>query len=142
MSVQNKVFRFLPAILFLSLLGGCLKDMHLVEFKTGDSAKGFWDTNKGEIRVYLEDGNILRGPYSTVSNARFSIGTPVHIYRGHVGVGVYPRVGFSGRGNIYALLEDDDSHLVMEIVADVNKWSGSGHGEARTNDGRVYKVIF
>ena len=124
------------------LLGGCLKDMRMVEFKTGETAEGFWDSGKGELRVYLEDGRILAGPYAKMSNARFSIAIPVHVYRGHVGIGTIPRVGFSRHGNVYALLDDENSSLLMEVVADINAWSGSGHGEARTNDGRVFKCVF
>ena len=56
--------------------------------------------------------------------------------------GVFPSISIDGQGNVYSLLEDPNSHLVMEIVADYNWLWGGGHGEARTNDGRVYKTVF
>ena len=56
--------------------------MQLVEFKSGEVAEAFIDANKGEIRVYLPDGKILKGPYSTTTNPRFSIGTGIGGYGG------------------------------------------------------------
>ncbi len=131
---------FLPALLLLS---GCMRDMQLVEFKSGARAEGFWDTGKREIRIYLEDGEILTGKFTKMSHARFRITTGVGLGgRGGTRVGVFPSVSIDGQGNVYSLLEDPKSHLVMEVVADYNWLWGGGHGEARTNDGRVYKAVF
>jgi len=49
-----------------------------------------------------------------------------------------------GQGKAYALLysKDPSSKLVMEIVAIYNVLGGGGFGDAKTNDGRKYKVIF
>ena len=122
-------------------LSGCMKNLQLLNFKTGDSAEGFWDSGKGELRVYLEDGDVLRGKYVKMTNARFSIGASIGSY-GRGGFGsIRPRIGWKGVGNVYALLQSDKSSVAMEVVVNYNKISGRGHGEARTNDGRVYKVV-
>ncbi len=134
--------RYLFLIIPFFLLAGCNKDMQLVEFKSGAKAEGFWDSGKREIRVYLEDGEILSGKFTKMSHARFRVTTGVSFGGRHTRAGVYPSVSIDGQGNIYALLEDQKSHLVMEVVADYNWLWGHGHGEARTNDGRIYKVIF
>ena len=48
-------------IIIISLyLFGCSTTMQLVEFKSGEVAEAFIDANKGEIRVYLPDGEILK----------------------------------------------------------------------------------
>jgi hypothetical protein len=123
-------------------LSGCMKDLQLLNFKTGDSAEGFWDSGQGELRVYLEDGDILRGKFVKMSNARFSIGASIGTFGRRGGFGsIRPSIGWKGVGNVYALLESDKSSVAMEVVVDYNKMSGRGHGEARTNDGRVYKVV-
>lgn len=135
----NQLTLFAISALFLS---GCLKEMQFVEFKSGDSAQGVWDSGKGEVRVYLEDGEVLTGKYTKISNARFTIGAGIGRYGRRTGYGVYPSVGVRGTGNFYSLLHSAKTGLVLEIVADYNILSRSGHGEARSNDGRVYKVVF
>ncbi len=42
----------------------------------------------------------------------------------------------------YALLESPDGTFRMEIIITYNRDPGSGAGEARTSDGRVYEVRF
>ncbi len=128
-------------IVIVSLcLFGCSTTMQLVEFKSGEVAEAFIDANKGEIRVYLPDGEILKGPYSTITNPRFSIGAGVG---GYGGTRVYPSVSLDPGSKLYALLSSQDasSTLVMEIIADQSKFTGKGRGEARTNDGRVFKIV-
>ena len=128
-------------ILISFCLCGCSTTMQLMEFKSGEIAEAFIDANKGEIRVYMPDGEILKGPYSTMTNPRFSIGAGLG---GHWGGGVYPSVSLDPGSKLYALLSSQDaaSSLVMEIIADQSKFSGKGRGEARTNDGRVFKIVF
>ncbi len=116
--------------------------MELVDFRSGASAEGFWDQGKGELRLYLEDGEVLSGKYVKMNNARFTIGAGLGGSRHFSGVRVYPSVGINGKGNFYALLHSEKSSLVVEVVADYNLWSRKGYGEARSNDGRVYKVVF
>ena len=137
-----KRFALLAVALPLLFLSGCVKDMDMVEFKTGDKAEGFWDPGKHELRVYLEDGDVLTGKYVKMNSPRFSIGANVGGFGSRGIWGVHPRVGFKGVGNIYALLESSKSSTAMEVIVDYKMISGSGHGEARTNDGRVYKVVF
>lgn len=129
-------------ILLISLcLYGCSTTMRLMEFKSGEVAEAFVDSNKGEIRVYMPDGEILIGPYNTLTNPRFRIGAGLG---GHGGGRVYPTVRFDTGSKLYALLSSEkaSSSLVMEIIADQSTLSRKGRGEARTNDGRVFKIVF
>ena len=136
---MKRLLFLLPA---LFLLSACSKNLQLVEFKSGAKAEGFWDSGKRELRIYLEDGEILTGKFIKMSHARFRVTTGVGFGGRHTRAGVYPSIGIDGQGNIYALLENPESHLVMEVVADYNWLGGGGHGEARTNDGRIYKIVF
>ena len=49
-----------------------------------------------------------------------------------------------GQGKAYALLysTNPNSKLTLEIIAIYNVLGGGGFGDARTNDGRKYKIIF
>ncbi len=115
--------------------------MEMVEFKSGEKAEAFVDANKREIRVYLPDGEILKGPYSIATNPRFSVGAGIGGSRGSV---IYPSISLDPGSKIYALLSSEKpaSTLVMEVIADHSKVTGTGRGEARTNDGRVFKIVF
>ena len=49
-----------------------------------------------------------------------------------------------GQGKAYAILysTNPNSKLTLEIIAIYNVLSGGGYGDAKTNDGRTYKIIF
>ncbi len=128
--------------LALPFLWGCVTSMRFVEFSSGDTLSGAFDKGKGEIRVIMPDGETLSGIYRITTRARFTIGATVGKYGKHTGVGVSPRVSIPSKKQVYALIGSPTSSLLMEVILDYNRWSGRGHGEAITNDGREYKVIF
>ena len=125
--------------LALPFLWGCATPMRFVEFTTADTLSGTFDRGKGEIRVVMPDGEVLSGSYRITSGARFTIGTRLG---GHYGIGVTPRISIPSKKKIYALIGKPRSNLLMEVILEYNRWSRKGYGEAITNDGREYKVIF
>ena len=42
----------------------------------------------------------------------------------------------------YAILSSQKSSLMMELLVSYSEWNGHGFGEAKTNDGKIYKVQF
>ena len=136
------MIRNLLICLALPFLWGCATPMSFVEFSSGDRLSGDFDRGKGEIRVIMPDGETLSGIYRITSKARFSIGASLGKYGKHTGIGVSPRVSIPSRKQVYALIGSPTSNLLMEVILDYNRWTGGGHGEAITNDGREFKVIF
>ena len=51
-------------------------------------------------------------------------------------------VSSGGVAYAYALLHSNTGKLMMEIIVQYSQWNGHGFGEARTNDGRRFKVQF
>ena len=140
---SGKRFRAFLLILPLLLVGcGTTRQLQLTEFSTGETMEAFLDPATNQIRAYMPDGKVITGKYTTLSNARFTFGGGIGNSGGRIGIGVLPSVGLESKANIYAMLTSSDSSLAMEVIADFNKWTGRGKGEARTNDGREYSVIF
>lgn len=126
------------------VLAGCSTGatLELVDFKTGERVDAFIDPLKKEVRAYMPNGDVLTGPYSANSTATFTFGGGARVGTGGLGAGVGPGISSAGDERIYAYLGMPGSPLLMEIIAKRNTLTGGGFGEARTNDGRTYKVIF
>ena len=145
---MNPKIKYLPSLASatfataLLLSGGCSQTLKLVEFKSGDSFSGTFDQSNHEVRIVLSDGEVLSGKYRATSNARFSLGTSLGRVGSHGIWGISPHVGFRTKKHAYALLDSASSNLLMEVIVDYNALWGGGYGEARTNDGREFKVLF
>jgi hypothetical protein len=137
------------ALLFL--LAGCtLKhDIALVGFNTDGILQGIFDENDQVVTVTMEDGEILKGKYSSFDDdGAVTFGNTIGYssggrYRnsgsfGGIGMGI----NFSSESRKYALLTSETSPLKMEIVIMLRSWTKNGMGEAKTNDGRIYKIQF
>jgi hypothetical protein len=144
-------------LLFVSLLDGCLtRHATLVDFETGEVLQGkFTDSvaTGGTVEIIMPDGEIITGRYSGVrekdevtfssATANASGSTNGNSFYGSAStIGSQRTIG--GQGKAYALLTSTkpDSKLVIEIIAIYNVLDGHGYGEARTNDGRQYKLQF
>lgn len=140
----------------LALAGCVTRTATLVEFSTGQVLKGKFSDSAatgGTAEITMPDGEVLSGRYSAVrdvdqlsfTSATMS-GTATSGSRSGFmsgsGFGATHTVG--GKGNAYALLTSTKpgSSLVMEFIVTYGVLDGHGFGEARTNDGRVYKVQF
>lgn len=121
-------------------LAGCAHTLTLVDFQKGETVLGKY-TDGGGVTVTMPSGEVLSGKYSVVDNARFTFATATAVAGGQVAAGSATGITTGGSGQAYALLRSPTSRLMMEIIATYGS-SGHGFGEARTNDGRVFRVQF
>ena len=131
----SRVLLFFLPLFFI----GCIHQIQLTNFETGEILPGQYNEIEKTVTVTMPNGEVLKGKYSSVSNASFSYGsvtswTPVYSH------GTVWGYSASSRGQAYALLRSNISRLMMEIIV---VFSGNhGFGEARTNDGRRFRVQF
>lgn len=129
---------------------GCSHKITLTDFEKGEVVEGYYTDYVKTVEVKMPNGEILKGKYSNVTNSSFSFGnsftTGTAIAGTTTAFGSASTFGNSysvgGAGKAYALLKSENSKLMMELLVDYNVWDGSGFGEARTNDGRRFKVQF
>ena len=143
--------------LMLIVLTACTRTATLVNFETGEVLKAtFTDgpgTN-GNVEIVMPDGEVLQGQYTGMrGNESISFTNATASAYGYdssgssataLGTGAAQSYSVGGQGKAYGLLTSTKpgSKLVMEIIAVYGVLSGHGHGEARTNDGRKYKLQF
>lgn len=137
------MIRILISILGLLFLSGCVHKMQIVNFETGTVLDAKYNEANRMVTVIMPDGEVLTGQYSAVSNASFSIGNTFGSYSGVSStISTSYAVTSGGASNAYALLRSNVSKLMMEVIVQYSEWNGHGFGEARTNDGRRFKVQF
>jgi hypothetical protein len=149
-------------LISLYVLTGCVMQATLVDISSGVTLKAKFTDNSGtggKCQVQMPDGEILIGKYSGIrgtdeisfSNAVGKINSKTEYNYSGLNSntnGTYSLAGSTrtvgGQGKAYAILTSTKpgSTLVMEIISIYNVVSGGGFGDAKTNDGRVYKVIF
>jgi hypothetical protein len=144
-------------LLVSAFFSGCItRHGTMVNFESGETLKvKFTDSmaTDGSVEVTMPDGEILKGRYSGIRGtdeisfgsafANASVTGPGGTAFGTAsGFGSQRTVG--GEGKAYALLTSakPGSKLMMEIVAIYGVLDGHGYGEARTNDGRSFKIQF
>jgi hypothetical protein len=96
----------------------------------------------------MPDGEVLEGHFAAVNSGSvgFTFGSATSYGGGQTatafGSGTSYNVG--GSGEVYALLKSKKpgSHLMLELIATYSPMTGQGFGQARTNDGRTYKLVF
>jgi hypothetical protein len=108
------------------LLCGCItkKPLELTNFDTGEVLHGM-GYRSGKIEVTMPDGELLVGKWTSIRNESARMG--------------------GGQGYAYAILKSTKpgSKLIMEFSAQFDALNGTGgFGEAKTNDGRKWKVTF
>ncbi|MDR3346705.1 MAG: hypothetical protein LBS73_05985 [Campylobacteraceae bacterium] len=135
----------------LLLLGGCVSkhDVTLVGFNTEGVLKGVFDESKDTVTVVMPDGEVLSGGYSSLEREEpvsfsntFGYSSGSRYGRGGSFGGVGIGLNFGYESTKYALLTSETSTLKMEILMTIKSWSKNGFGEAKTNDGREYKIQF
>lgn len=100
------------------------------------------------VFVTMPDGEVLKGHFSAINNSSvgFAFGSATAFSGGQTatafGSGTSYNIG--GSGVVYALMQSTKpgSKLMMEFKASFSPMSGHGFGEARTNDGRTYRLMF
>ena len=136
---QVSIFAFLPTLFLM----GCIHRIELTNFQTGQVLQGQYNEADRTITVTMPDGEVLKGKYSAVSNASFTFGTATTSTPGFFPATTWG-YGFTsgGRGEAWALLKSETTRLMMEMIVTYSESTGHGFGEARTNDGRIFKVQF
>jgi len=153
---QKPVFgaSLVVVIASLLLLSGCATPgVTFVEIETGEVLNGKFIRHTeidGTAEVTMPDGELLSGPFSFMpgnDEIRFSAATmaaTANVPDSGIGAQRTNRSRTGGTAKAYALLASttSGSNLVMEIVVIHSVAADRGRGEARTNDGRVYKVKY
>ncbi|MDR0468173.1 MAG: hypothetical protein LBG67_04910 [Campylobacteraceae bacterium] len=142
----HKLF-ILPFLLFV--LSGCTRQhqISLVDFNSNEVLVGTFNESNSSVVITMIDGEILSGNYSSIdSEGAFTFANSFGFSSGRYRSGRFGGVGiglnFSAYSTKYALLTSQTSELKMEILMTIKSWTDSGFGEAKTNDGRVYKIQF
>lgn len=140
----------LTTLSIMFILSGCSHKMTYVDFSSGEVFSGHYIGMSKDVEVKMPSGEVLKGKYSNVHNGSFAFGNS--FTTGTATTGTTTAFGSAntfgsaysvgGAGKAYALLRSETSALMMELLVDYSTWDGSGFGEARTNDGRRYRVQF
>ncbi|MFV0481185.1 MAG: hypothetical protein ACK5LP_04300 [Campylobacteraceae bacterium] len=133
------------------LFVGCSSkyDLTLTGFNSNEVLVGVLDESTEMVTVTMPNGEVLSGKYNSYGSG--DVSTTVSTGFGHSSGGRYSSGGnFGGIGlgfnfgggdfTKYALLTNENSTLKMDVI--VTKNSGKGFGEAKTNDGREYRIQF
>ncbi|MDR3177775.1 MAG: hypothetical protein LBT96_02205 [Campylobacteraceae bacterium] len=143
---MKKGIFFLIIFLFFS---GCASkhDVMLIGFNSEEILKSVFDEKTESVSVTMPNGEILSGKYSSLdSEEAVSFSNTFGYSSGYRRSGSFGGIGiglnFGYESTKYALLTSQTSPLKMEILVTVRSWSKNGFGEAKTNDGRVYKIQF
>ncbi len=142
--VMKKIILLL-AVTFL--LCGC-NTLTLTNFDTGETLKGTAHRMSRNIWVTMPDGEVLKGKFAAVSNSSMAVGfgsaTAFGGGTSATAFGNSTSYAVGGSGAVYALLKSTKpgSKLMMEITANFNPMNSHGFGQARTNDGRTYRIMF
>lgn len=144
-SKHSNVTIIVSILSMILVLGGCTYPVELTNFDTGETLEGGFNTSSREVWVLMPDGTKLTGKYSSVSgdSVGFSFGSATAFGSSGTATatGSSWGMGFSDNYTGYALLKSADSNLMMEVIVKAGM-DNHGWGEARTNDGRTYKVTF
>jgi hypothetical protein len=131
-----------------TVLVGCAHKLTLTDFQNGKVIYGKAGRFSRSVSVTMPDGEILKGTYSAVTGGSISLGTGSATAFGTGGsataFGSSTGYAIDGKGNAPAMLSSTrpGSKLMMEIVVSYSSMTGSGFGDAVTNDGQKFRVQF
>jgi len=139
-------------LLIISISACATREATFVEFTSGEVLKGKFadngDTN-GKIKVVMPNGETLKGRYLDIPNhVKIAFTRATTKESANRPPKTSPSFSSEQTGDnqrtVYALLTStrSDSKTVMEIIATYRLLDGGGVGEARTNDGRNYNILF
>ncbi len=129
--------KYLGSVLLIFCLAACAHQLKLVDMESAQVIYGTYNKADRSVIITLPTGEVLTGQYSALSNASVSVGSL--FYGSKVATGY--SVSEGGTSKAYAILTGDRG-TIMEIMVDYSAWNHQGYGEARTKDGKVYKVQF
>lgn len=129
--------RLLSAVLSLLVLCGCAYPIKFINPQDGKLLVGEYNKISKVVNLTLPSGEVLTGEYVALTNASIGFGS---LFYG-ANVGSTMTVGAGGTSNAYAILTGDKG-TVMEIIVNYSEWTGHGFGQAKTNKGDEYRVMF
>jgi hypothetical protein len=116
---------------------GCTYDIKFINLSDGKTIIGQYNKADKSVTMTLPSGEFMKGEYVALTNASIGVGS---LFYG-ANVANMMSVSAGGTSNGYALLTDEKG-TVMEIIFSYSEWSGHGFGNAKTNKGHEYKVMF
>lgn len=124
-------------LLILIFSFGCAHQLQLIDTNKGTILIGEFNTATKDVEVKLPSGEVLRGKYSAIANNTVAFG-------GTFVRGVYiPSTAVIANGGGqpgYAFLTGNKG-TTMEVNFVYGR-DAHGFGEAKTNGGMIYKVMF
>jgi hypothetical protein len=135
------------ALIAVVFLCGC-HTVNLINASNGETIKVHSHMMSRNLWAEMPDGEILEGKFAAVSNESIGVTTGSATSFGGgtsaTAVGSATSYNSGNSGTVYALLKSTKpgSKLTLEINGTFNPVSRQGFGEAKTNDGRTYKIVF
>lgn len=139
--------KIIPLAICAALLCGC-HTVNLTSFDTGEIIKVHSHIFSRNLWAQMPDGEILKGKFAAVSNESIGVttGSATAVGGGSTSsvAGTSTSYNSGDSGTVYALLKSTKpgSKLTLEITGKFNPATRQGYGQARTNDGRTYKVVW
>jgi hypothetical protein len=142
---------FIP-IFLLALLTGCVGTPHATfyDMENGRTFTGTFNLFARTCQVTMPSGVILHGKLFAENNARSSVSfgqgstlanTPLGLVSSSE-FGTRTAISPANRGEGWAILTSPDGKITMEIHVISDGYGNSGYGEATTNDGKKYKLMW
>ncbi len=134
-------------IVVAALLCGC-HTVNLTSFNSGETIKVHSHFMSRNLWAEMPDGEILKGRFATVTNESIGVtaGSATAFGGGVSATATGSSTSYNSgdSGTVYALLKSTKpgSKLTLEITGKFSPVSRQGFGQARTNDGRTYQVVF
>jgi len=114
----------------------CVHKAELINISDGTIIEGTFNTGDKTLKVLMPDGEMLKGRYVTLSSA--SIGVSSLFYGTNTATMLTGSSG--GVMDGYGFLRGDKG-TIMEVIFRVGT-DNHGFGDAKTNKGDTYKVMF
>ena len=129
-------------LLFVLVFVGCAHKITFTNFESGEILNGEYNTADKSIKVTMPNGEMLIGSYAAISSSSILFGNSFATSGGATATGFGTGIAVGGNSKAYAILSSQKSSLMMELLVSYSEWNGHGFGEAKTYDGKIYKVQF
>lgn len=143
---MKKIFKISFLTMFLFLLVGCAPmQLDIVDFNSGASLQGQYDDIENVATVMMPSGEVLSGKLSTLRQGSDSYSNDFGTSKDSSGkkakTNNFGHTSTTSRTTeAFGILRSNRSNLIMEMKLNYENLSGNGFGEAKTNDGKTYKI--
>ena len=145
---MKNLIKTLFLLVATTILGCSHYNIQLADLYSGKTLKGRFDISTHEVNVSMPDGIKLNGKYVEIKDDGFVFGLdPTKSVFSGTSFGTFSTSESSpsleGKSICYSILSSPDTKLMMEVLIRCKKpFNRTFIGEARTNDGSNYHVIF